>query len=57
MKAKRLVIAGVGVAAILGGTAVVLDQMTAGEPSASHARGTGRQQSAGRRFHRGSGHD
>lgn len=37
MKAKRLVIAGVGVAAILGGTAVVLDQMTAGEPPASHA--------------------
>ncbi|MGO4192903.1 hypothetical protein AB4Y67_14665 [Arthrobacter sp. YAF17] len=37
MKARRLVIAGVGVAAILGGTAVVLDQMTAGEPSASHA--------------------
>lgn len=36
MKAKRLVIAGVGVAAILGGTAVVLDQMTAGEPAASH---------------------
>ena len=35
MKAKRLVIAGVGLAAILGGTAVVLDQMTAGEPSAS----------------------
>lgn len=37
MKAKRLVIAGVCVAAILGGTAVVLDQMTAGEPPASHA--------------------
>ncbi|BCW67480.1 hypothetical protein NicSoilB4_22430 [Arthrobacter sp. NicSoilB4] len=37
MKAKRLVIAGVGVAAILGGTAVVLDQMTAGEPSTSQA--------------------
>ena len=37
MKAKRLVIAGVGVAAILGGIAVVLDQMTAGEPPAPHA--------------------
>ena len=37
MKAKQLVIAGIGVAAILGGTAVVLDQMTAGEPSASQA--------------------
>jgi hypothetical protein len=37
VKAKRLVIAGVGVAAILGGTAVVLDQMAAGEPAASHA--------------------
>lgn len=36
MKAKRLVIAGVGLAAILGGTAVVLDQMTAGEPAATH---------------------
>ena len=35
MKAKRLVIAGVGLAAILGGTAVVLDQMTAGGPSAA----------------------
>lgn len=30
MRAKRLVIAGVGVAVILGGTALVLDQMTAG---------------------------
>ncbi|MET3949941.1 hypothetical protein [Arthrobacter sp. UYEF36] len=30
MRAKRLVIAGVGVAAILGGTSLVLDQMTAG---------------------------
>jgi hypothetical protein len=35
VKAQRLVIAGVGLAAILGGTAVVLDQMTAEEPSAS----------------------
>lgn len=35
MKAKRLVLAGVGLAAILGGTAVVLDQMAAGPPGPS----------------------
>ncbi|WP_427007119.1 hypothetical protein [Pseudarthrobacter sp. H2] len=35
MKAKRLVLAGVGLAVILGGTAVVLDQMAAGPPGPS----------------------
>lgn len=37
MKAKRLVIAGIGLAALLGGAAVVLDQMTADTPPASSA--------------------
>lgn len=35
MIAKRLVIVGVGVAAVLGGTAVVLEQVTAGQPADS----------------------
>ncbi len=37
MRAKRLVIAGIGVAAILGGTAVVLDQITAGQSAESRS--------------------
>lgn len=37
MRARRLVIAGVGVAAILGGTAVVLDQISAGPPAESRS--------------------
>lgn len=37
MIAKRLVIAGVGIAAVLGGTAVVLDQVTAGQSADSRS--------------------
>lgn len=37
MRAKLLVIAGIGVAALLGGTAVVLDQVTEGQSAESRA--------------------
>ena len=49
MRAKWLVIAGIGMAAILGGTAVVLDQMTAGPSTDSTlaAPGGGTPQGAG----------